>query len=161
VIPEDADLADLLLTGATADPAESRAADALAVALARSVAASPPLELRARLLEQAAAEPRPFVKPAGDGTWEDWLPGLSRRILYADEANGRVTMLLRLAPGGRLPAHPHPGVEEVYILEGELYADDGRVLRPGDYQRSEGGSRHGEQWSVGGCTALLIGPLSA
>jgi anti-sigma factor ChrR (cupin superfamily) len=159
----DPDLADLALNGpSAADPAACLAADAVALALARAAGAvPPPPDVRAKLLAQVDAEPRPFVKLAADGAWEDWLvPGLSRRVLFEDRPTRRVTVLLRLAAGGRLPAHPHPGPEEFYILDGDLHTDDGGVLRAGDYQRSEAGTAHGEQWSVGGCTALVIAPMA-
>ncbi|HEX3151438.1 MAG TPA: cupin domain-containing protein [Gemmataceae bacterium] len=160
--PDFTDLADLALFGPTqADPALCREADAVVVALARMARpVPPPPDMRARLMSLTAIEPRPYVKTAADGPWEDWLvPGLSRRVLYVDKANQRVTMLLRLVAGGRLPEHPHPGVEEVYLLEGDLHGADGNVLWAGDYQRSEAGTVHIEQWSVGGCTALLIAPM--
>jgi anti-sigma factor ChrR (cupin superfamily) len=162
VIPEESDLADLALFGpAAADPALCREADAIAVALARAAGpVPPPPGVRELIMTRVAVEPRPFVRAAADGAWEDWLvPGLSRRVLYVDRPNRRVTVLLRLVAGGRLPAHPHPGVEEVFMLEGDLHGEDGRVLWAGDYQRSAAGTVHIEQWSVGGCTALLIAPL--
>ena len=162
--PDDFDLADAVLFGsASGDPALCREADAVAIALARAAGVvAPPSEVRARLVKEIAFEPRPYVKLATDGPWEDWLvPGLMRRVLFVDEPNQRITMLLRLAAGSRLPSHPHPGVEEVYMLDGDLHGEDGNVLSAGDYQRSEAGTVHIEQWSVGGCTALLIAPLVA
>lgn len=156
-----ADIDDLALASAPAgaDPAACRQADEVVVALARAVdPVPPPAGVRDRLLGLIAKEP--FTKSAADGAWETTpVPGLTRRLLFVDRPNNRVTCLLRLAPGGRLPAHPHTGVEEVFMLEGELHAP-GWVLRPGDYQRSEPGTQHVEQWSDGGCMALLVMPLA-
>jgi anti-sigma factor ChrR (cupin superfamily) len=162
VTPAAPDLADLVLSGPTrADPALCRDADAVVVGLAQFAgSAAPPPDARARLLTLITVEPRPFVQSQAEGQWEDWLfPGLSRRVLFVDEPGGRITMLLRLAAGARLPSHPHSEVEEVYMLEGDLHGDDGNVLWAGDYQRSEAGTVHVEQWSVNGCTALMIAPL--
>jgi len=97
---------------------------------------------------------------ASDAVWkETGIPGLTRRMLFADRVNNRLTLVLRMMPGGRYPAHHHTGIEEVFILEGDLHAEGGSVLRAGDYQRNEAGSKHVEQWTVAGCTALLIVPL--
>jgi anti-sigma factor ChrR (cupin superfamily) len=161
VTDDAADIDDLALGIAPvgADPAASRQADEVVVALARAVdPVAPPAGVRDRLLSQVAAEP--FTRTAAEGAWEATpVPGLTRRVLFVDRPNNRVTCLLRLAPGGRLPAHPHTGVEEVFMLEGELHAP-GWVLRPGDYQRSEPGTQHVEQWTVAGCMALLVMPLA-
>jgi anti-sigma factor ChrR (cupin superfamily) len=155
----DIDQLALGMAPAGAEPAACRQADAVVVALARAVdPVAPPVRIRDRLVRQIATEP--FTRTAAAGTWEPTpVPGVTRRILFADRPNNRVTCLLRLAPGGRLPSHPHAGLEEVFILEGELHGPDW-VLRTGDYQRSEAGTRHVEQWSDGGCTALVSMPLA-
>lgn len=158
---ESPNIEDLALGSppAGSDPAACRQADEVVVALASAVdPVPPPAGIRDRLLGLIASEP--FTRMADDGAWEATpVPGLTRRILFVDRPNNRVTCLLRLSPGGRLPAHPHTGVEEVFMLEGELHAA-GWVLRPGDYQRSEAGTQHVEQWTVGGCMALLVAPLA-
>lgn len=160
--PDDPDLADLVLSGPTAgaDPALCREADSIAAALARAAGeVVPPGDLLGHLLDRVGGR-QPIVRTAADGPWKPWLlPGVTRRILFVDRQHRRLTMLLRVTAGSRVPAHPHPGVEEVYLVEGDLRAEDGSVLRAGDYQRWEGGTTHGEQWSVGGCTALVIASL--
>jgi anti-sigma factor ChrR (cupin superfamily) len=161
-VTDDApDIDDLVLGTAPpgADPAACRQADEVLVTLARAPGpVAPPVGIRDRLLGQIAAEP--FTRSAATGSWEPTpVPGLTRRVLFVDRPNNRVTCLLRLAPGGRLPAHPHTGVEEVFMLEGELHGP-AWVLRPGDYQRSESGTQHVEQWSDAGCTALVAMPMT-
>lgn len=158
---DDAPEIDDLVLGpapAGADAARCREADEVVVALARAVPrVPPPADVRDRLLGLISTQP--FTRTAAEGIWENTtVPGLTRRVLFVDRPNNRITCLLRLAPGGRLPAHRHAGVEEVFLLEGELHAAEW-VLRPGDYQRSEAGTNHVEQWTVGGCTALLVAPL--
>ena len=48
-------------------------------------------------------------------------------------------MLVRLAPGASYPAHTHAGVEELHLLDGELWIDE-RKLFPGDYNYGAPGS---------------------
>ena len=66
-----------------------------------------------------------------------------------------VSMLVRLAPGGEYPAHTHSGVEELHLLEGELWID-GRKLCPGDYNRCEPGTGDKRVWSETGCMCVLV-----
>ncbi|HZS32650.1 MAG TPA: cupin domain-containing protein [Methylomirabilota bacterium] len=121
-----------------------RPADSLWERLARRIGADtgqPPL---------VPPPPRP-AQPE----WEDVAPGISCKVLATDAENGRVTMLVRLTPGGEYPPHTHAGVEEVYMLHGVLIVDD-RELHPGDYLRSEPGTTDHRVWSRTGCSCVLI-----
>jgi anti-sigma factor ChrR (cupin superfamily) len=64
-------------------------------------------------------------------------------------------MLVRLAPGADYPPHTHAGVEELHLLDGELWIDD-RKPYPGDYNRADPGSDDKRVWSETGCTCVLI-----
>jgi anti-sigma factor ChrR (cupin superfamily) len=64
-------------------------------------------------------------------------------------------MLVRLVPGGEYPPHMHAGVEELHLLDGELWIDE-RKLYPGDYNRAEPGTGDKRVWSETGCTCVLI-----
>jgi anti-sigma factor ChrR (cupin superfamily) len=64
-------------------------------------------------------------------------------------------MLVRLAPNTSYPPHQHAGVEELYLLEGELWIEN-RKLEPGDYNRAEAGTSDQRVWSETGCMCLLI-----
>jgi anti-sigma factor ChrR (cupin superfamily) len=66
-----------------------------------------------------------------------------------------VTLLVRLAPGGVYPPHTHAGVEELYLLQGELWIDD-KKLYAGDYNRGEPGEGDQRVWSETGCTCVLL-----
>ena len=77
------------------------------------------------------------------------------KLLATDEHRDLVSMLVRLAPGASYPAHTHAGVEELHLLQGELWIDDRRLL-PGDYNRAEPGSSDGSVWSETGCTCVLM-----
>jgi anti-sigma factor ChrR (cupin superfamily) len=75
--------------------------------------------------------------------------------LSTDVEMDRVSMLVRLSPGAAYPPHRHASVEELYLLEGELWIDD-RKLCPGDYNRAERGTSDRRVWSASGCMCLLI-----
>jgi anti-sigma factor ChrR (cupin superfamily) len=87
--------------------------------------------------------------------WEDVAPGISCMLLATDTENDRVSMLVRLSPGGEYPPHRHAGVEELHLLDGELWIDD-RKLYPGDYNRAEPGTADKRVWSETGCTCVLV-----
>jgi anti-sigma factor ChrR (cupin superfamily) len=87
--------------------------------------------------------------------WVDAAPGISYQLLATDTENERVSMLVRLAPGAEYPRHRHAGVEEVYLLHGELMIDAKKVL-PGDYVRAEADTVDHRVWTETGCTCVLI-----
>jgi anti-sigma factor ChrR (cupin superfamily) len=62
-----------------------------------------------------------------------------------DRATGLLTMLLRMAPGAKLPDHEHVQIEQTYVLEGSLVCGEG-VCRAGDFVWRPAGSRH-EAWA--------------
>jgi len=64
-------------------------------------------------------------------------------------------MLVRLLPGVEYPPHTHAGLEELFLLDGELWIND-RKLYPGDYNRAEAGSGDTRVWSETGCTCVLV-----
>ena len=84
--------------------------------------------------------------------WEQVAPGIECKLLATDTERHRVSMLVRLAPGASYPAHTHAGVEELHLLDGELWIDE-RKLLPGDYNRGEPRGRSTSSvWSETGCT---------
>jgi ChrR Cupin-like domain/Putative zinc-finger len=91
----------------------------------------------------------------GEPEWKDVAPGISCKLLSTDVAKERVSMLVRLAPGTAYPPHIHAGVEELHLLDGELWIDD-RKLHPGDYNRGEPGTSDSRVWSETGCTCVLV-----
>jgi anti-sigma factor ChrR (cupin superfamily) len=46
-------------------------------------------------------------------------------------------------------------VEELHLLEGELWIDD-RKLHAGDYNRAEPGTSDKRVWSETGCACVLV-----
>jgi len=116
--------------------------------------------LQERLARRIAAETggKPVLPPArqwSEPEWEEVAPGISVKMLARDEEKHIVSMLVRLVPGGEYPPHSHAGVEELHLLDGELWIDD-RKLYPGDYNRAEPGTGDKRVWSETGCTCVLI-----
>ena len=123
----------------------------------------PSASLWERLARQIAEETgREMVRLSQPRSVEpEWLPvgsGISCQMLATDTEKRRVPMLVRLAPGAEYPPHRHAGVEELYMLHGEIFVDD-RRLYPGDYLRSEASSVDCRVWSETGCTGILITSL--
>ena len=87
--------------------------------------------------------------------WEEVASGISCKLLATDAEKERVSMLVRLTPGTAYPPHRHAGVEELYLLDGDLMIDDKR-LYPGDYNRAEPGTGDQHVWSETGCTGVLL-----
>ncbi len=120
----------------------------------------PTTSLQDRLTLRIAEETgeQPVLPPASrwsEPDWEQVAPGIECKLLATDMERHRVSMLVRLAPGARYPAHTHAGVEELHLLDGELWIDE-RKLRPGDYNHGAPGASDGRVWSETGCTCVLI-----
>ena len=121
----------------------------------------PSAGLWGRLAERIAAESEDEASReseerwAGEPEWKVVAPGISCKLLSSDVAKERVSMLVRLDPGTAYPPHIHAGVEELHLLDGELWIDD-RKLYPGDYNRGEPGTADSRVWSETGCTCVLV-----
>ena len=120
----------------------------------------PPASLKARLAERIAADTgaEPVLPPASDWSEPDWeqvAPGIECKLLATDTERHRVSMLVRLAPGASYPPHTHAGVEELHLLDGELWIDE-RKLFPGDYNYGAPGAGDDSVWSETGCTCVLV-----
>ena len=120
-----------------------------------------PAEATRQALEQRISSElgREIVMPRGrsigDPDWKQVSPGIWCKLLATDEEHERVSMLVRLAPGVVYPPHTHAGVEELHLLDGELWIDD-RLLFAGAFNRAEPGSSDRHVWSATGCTCVLI-----
>ena len=120
----------------------------------------PTTSLQGRLAQRIAAEsggkwvappPRQWSEPE----WKEVAPGISCKLLAQDADTHMVSMLVRLAPGTDYPPHTHAGIEELHLLDGELWIDD-RKLYPGEYNRAVPGTGDKRVWSETGCTCVLI-----
>jgi anti-sigma factor ChrR (cupin superfamily) len=84
---------------------------------------------------------------APDMPWEQSAiyPSIETKTLLVDPSTGLLTMLMRLAPGARIPDHEHVLIEQTYVLEGSLVCGEG-VCNKGEYVWRPAGSRH-EAWA--------------
>jgi quercetin dioxygenase-like cupin family protein len=118
------------------------------------------------------------TRPAASQVWKDWagnaaadahilmaggspfedtsIEGIRVRRLFVDEPADRITMLVEMDPGTAYPAHRHGGVEECFVVRGDLAIDERVEMHAGDYQRMESGSRHGVQSTRAGCLLLVV-----
>src|SRR5256885_16820945 len=86
----------------------------------------PTTSLQRRLALRIAGETgkQPVLPAAGQWSepeWEQVAPGIECKLLATDTERHRVSMLVRLAPGASYPAHTHAGIEELHLLDGELW----------------------------------------
>ena len=87
----------------------------------------------------------------------DWQPrrieGVQAVVLFRDEINRTQHLLVKAAAGVVYPLHQHVGIEEIYMLEGELVIDD-EIYLAGDYIRSYPNSIHAPSTNTG-CMFLI------
>jgi quercetin dioxygenase-like cupin family protein len=84
------------------------------------------------------------------------LPGVSVKVLRRNEQTGESTTLVRFEAGTHVPAHNHPGGEEVFVVEGDLEIGPD-LLGPGDYLYTPPDGKHAAS-SEGGCVFLVTLP---
>lgn len=97
----------------------------------------------------------PPPEPAASSDWQEAGRGISYKVLARNAEREHVSMLVRLAPGAAYPPHTHAGLEELYLLDGELWIDSKQV-HPGGYNRADAGSSDQRVWSETGCTCVLL-----
>ena len=70
--------------------------------------------------------------------------GIETKTLLFDAKSGLATMLMKMAPGARLPDHEHVLIEQTFVLEGSLCCGEGECKK-GEFVWRPAGSRH-EAW---------------
>lgn len=101
-------------------------------------------------VKETVTPPAFFAVRSPDFNWQPHdVPGVAIAILRIDEVKREIVGVLRADPGVQYPYHRHAGLEELYMISGELVIDD-QVYSAGDYIRSEPGSIHGP-YTNGGC----------
>jgi anti-sigma factor ChrR (cupin superfamily) len=112
--------------------------------------------LAQRIAAETGGEPvLPSPQQSAEPEWMDAAPGIACKLLATDTERNRVTMVVRLAPGTEYPPHRHAGIEELYMLHGELIVGE-KKLYAGDFLRSEAGTVDHRVWTETGCTGILI-----
>ena len=112
--------------------------------------------LALRIAEETGKQPvSPPPAAWSEPEWEQVASGIECKLLATDTERDRVSMLVRLAPGASYPPHTHAGVEELHLLDGELWINE-RKLVPGDYNYGAPGAEDHRVWSETGCTCVLV-----
>ncbi len=129
---------------------------------------SPPIdpspEVRHRLLEEVsttqaeAPSAADFaIIRADDSGWSQIAQGVLMKELFVNKARGTTTFLLRIQPGGKVPAHRHTSIEEIFVIEGQCHINS-EILHPGDYRCAQAGTADRLLTSEKGTTVLVMGP---
>jgi quercetin dioxygenase-like cupin family protein len=114
--------------------------------------------LRRRTLERARDRTSEGTRTlrANEAEWIEIRPFVEVRELRRDEASGMHTSLLRMRPGGVIPAHRHEREEECIVLEGECQIGTHK-LSAGDVHIAAAGSWHEQVSTRKGVLVLLRG----
>jgi anti-sigma factor ChrR (cupin superfamily) len=126
-VPMAADLKDRLFDKLGLEPVET-------------VADPPPTELLV---------PEMFALRSQNLEWKPHrIEGVECALLFLDPVNRMRSLLVKVAAGVVYPLHQHRGIEEIYMLEGNLTIND-RTYLAGDYIRSHPNSIHAPSTSMG------------
>jgi anti-sigma factor ChrR (cupin superfamily) len=131
-----------------------------ALLLAESIPpVAPSTALKSRLMNRVAdyetLKPIADVRPY-DGAWvSGGAPGVDVKTLFRDKGTGRTTMLVRMQPGARLPAHRHHDDEQCLVLRGDVRWRD-LAYEEGDFIVMGRSSDHPEIHTVNGNLLLII-----
>jgi anti-sigma factor ChrR (cupin superfamily) len=137
--------------------------------LAASRPLKPPAALKQKVLDRIDALIAAPAKPSAaalaglrflaNAEKQDWkalpIPGAYIKLLSLERERGYAVLLGKLDPGVRYPAHTNIGPEDFFILTGDLFVGD-RKLVAGDFHHADSGSQHTENHSVNGCTLLAV-----
>jgi anti-sigma factor ChrR (cupin superfamily) len=139
-------------------PDKTLDAELLALLVEAIEPAAPPADLRARVLEQVrtASALLTATSRVKDGPWKTIAPGIDVKTLRYDSGSDLVSFLLRVQPGGTMPAHSHRAIEECLVLEGD-FTMGGVTLRAGDFQLGHPGEEHPEASTRSGVLVYLRG----
>ena len=88
--------------------------------------------------------------------WIEIAPLVQVRELRRDPGSGSHISLMRVRPGGIVPAHRHTQEEEFVILEGECHIGAHRLC-VGDTHIADAGSWHGDVTTQSGVLVLIRG----
>jgi anti-sigma factor ChrR (cupin superfamily) len=93
-----------------------------------------------------------------EGEWKEFSDGVMIKQLYVNQARSTMTFLLRVSAGASVPAHRHPSIEEIFVIEGNCRVNS-EILAPGDYRCAPPGSIDRVLTSELGATVLVVGPI--
>jgi len=96
-----------------------------------------------------------FVAVAGLPWEKTRFPGIETKTLLVDRDTGVATLLMKMAPGAKLPDHEHVLIEQTYVLEGSLVCGEGEC-KAGEFVWRPAGSRHDASGGPQGGLMLAI-----
>jgi anti-sigma factor ChrR (cupin superfamily) len=106
------------------------------------------------IFPEGTLAPEMFALRSGDLEWKPHrTEGVEVATLFLDRVHRMKSLVVKAAAGVVYPLHRHQGIEEIYMLEGELVID-GQVYLAGDYIRSYPNSIHAPSTSTG-CMFLI------
>jgi anti-sigma factor ChrR (cupin superfamily) len=122
--------------------------------------------LAAFLNEEARTARRPAPSPAAtptqmlkvradEGEWDQIAKGVFRKFLFEDRRRGTTTSLIKVQAGAQIPSHPHDGIEECVVLEGDIYTETD-TFTAGDYLCAPAGSTHEQLFSMNGAILFIV-----
>lgn len=114
--------------------------------------------MRRRMLELAREQPPEGTQTlrGGEAAWIEVTPFVEVRELRRDERAGTHTSLMRMRPGGSVPAHRHERDEEFIVLEGECHIGTHKLVA-GDVHIAPAGTWHEAVTTTTGVLVLLRG----
>ncbi len=89
-----------------------------------------------------------------DVEWRAVWPNVWAKMLRFDPANNIQTLVIRIKPGGVVPAHAHTKEEECLVLEGEAFIGSHRICE-GDLHIAHPGAAHGDITTATGATIMV------
>ncbi len=98
------------------------------------------------------------VRESEEG-WKHFAEGVFFKELFVNRQRGTTTTLLRILPGGRVPAHRHSSIEEIFVVKGDCQINND-TLGPGDYRCAQAGTSDRILTSKRGTTVLVVGPTA-
>jgi len=114
--------------------------------------------MRRRTLELAREQAPEGTRTlhAADAIWIEVAPFVEVRELRRDEVAGTHMSLVRMRPGGMVPAHRHECEEEFIVLEGECHIGTHKLVA-GDVHIAPAGTWHEPVTTQTGVLVLLRG----
>jgi anti-sigma factor ChrR (cupin superfamily) len=105
-------------------------------------------------IAETPPEPTMVAVRSADLQWKPHrMPGVTVAVLFIDSVSRMRNLVVKAEAGVVYPFHQHQGIEEIYMLEGELEID-GEVYLAGDYIRSYPNTIHAPSTNTG-CMFLI------
>lgn len=92
-----------------------------------------------------------------EGEWIKFEKGIQIKFLFKDPINKTVTTLMRLRPGSVIPKHKHIGIEQCYVIEGDMVLGN-NTYNAGDFFCAMPDTIHEPITTTNGGMILLVSP---